>query len=152
MSNLENEPNHSVAEAPLSEIPLPATVTCSSAHVQFGRTFPPQQQILLYSAGDWEGFIHEWVHSLRTQYKSVRRFSGAGDMGIDIAGFKPNGDWVNYQCKHYSTAITPSIAAEEIGKLLWHTFMKHYSSPSKYYFIAPRGCGISLTNTFRNIP
>ena len=59
----------------------------SSAKVLHGRLIPPQQQILLYSADDWEEFILEWVHYQKTKYQKVVRLCGANDMGIDVAGF-----------------------------------------------------------------
>jgi hypothetical protein len=53
-----------------------------------GHHIPPQQQILLYSDSEWEGFVHEWAHyCLKTLYAQVQRFAGSGDRGIDIAGF-----------------------------------------------------------------
>lgn len=103
---------------------------------------------MLYSANEWEEFIREWVHSLRRQYSKVLRFGGAGDMGIDIAGFTDTanlfGVWDSYQCKHYTNALAPSEAAPEIAKVLWHSFEKRFSPPRKYFFVAPRECGISL--------
>jgi hypothetical protein len=71
----------------VKEIPLPATQAPHAARVVHGRLIPPQQQILLYSAEEWEGFTYEWVHSKRTDYNKVVRFSGAGDLGIDVAAF-----------------------------------------------------------------
>jgi len=38
----------------------------------------------LYSADEWEDFIQEWVHSIPLgTYLDVKRFTGAGDRGID---------------------------------------------------------------------
>lgn len=34
----------------------------SSVKVIHGKLIPPQQQILLFSADDWEAFVEEWVH------------------------------------------------------------------------------------------
>jgi len=139
----------------LEEIPEPtATGSHASAMVAFGKTFVPQQQILLYSADEWEKFIHEWVHSQRTKYGKVSRFAGANDMGIDIAGFCDGdgifGVWDNFQCKHYDDSLIPSKSVVEIGKVLWHSFNKRYNPPRKYYFIAPKDCGIQLNKLLSN--
>lgn len=114
-----------------------------------GPLIPAQQQILLYSPDQWEGFIHEWSHfCLKKVYAQVQRFTGAGDRGIDIAGFvdgqKLQGVWDNYQCKHYDHALYPSDAWPEIGKVLWYSFKKEYKPPRRYFFVAPRGAGTKL--------
>ena|SRR2546430_3354153 len=131
------------------EIPAPKIPgTTNSAKVIHGRLIPPQQQILLYSADDWEAFIQEWVHYQKSTYTKIVRFSGATDMGVDIAGFVDekgfNGLWDNYQCKHYADSLIPSVAIPEIGKIIWHAYKGHFSPPRKYYFMAPKDCGISL--------
>lgn len=114
-----------------------------------GPRIPPQQQILLYSAEQWEIFIQEWAHfCLKKKYIKVQRASGAGDRGIDIAGFADakmlQGVWDNLQCKHYDHALRPSDAWPEIGKVLWYSFKKEYKAPRRYYFVAPRGAGTTL--------
>lgn len=131
------------------EIPEPAAAgPVSSGKVIHGRLIPPQQQILLFSADDWELFVEEWVHYQRPQYKKVTRLSGACDMGIDVAGFADDdgfkGVWDNFQCKHYGDPLTPQTAIKEIGKCLWHAFEGRFRSPRKYYFMAPKDCGMSL--------
>ncbi|MFC3302188.1 hypothetical protein [Parvularcula lutaonensis] len=84
----------------------------SSGKIVHGKLIPPQQQILLFSADDWEAFVEEWAHYQRTQYKFVTRLSASADMGIDVAGFTDDegfqGEWDNHQCKHYGNAIAPS--------------------------------------------
>jgi hypothetical protein len=132
----------------LEDISEPAARHGTAAHVQFGIPRPAQQQLLLYAPGEWEEFIHEWVHSLKSTYSKVQRIGGAGDMGIDVGGFTDVkllfGVWDNYQCKHYAKALTPSDATPEIAKVLWYSFQKQYAAPRKYYFVAPKECGISL--------
>jgi hypothetical protein len=97
----------------LQDIVVPAASAVLTADQAFhGPHIPPQQQILLYSASEWEGLVHEWAHyCLKTLYAQVQRFTGAGDRGIDIAGFtdanKLQGVWDNYQCKHYDHALHP---------------------------------------------
>ena len=82
--------------------------------------------------------------------------SGANDMGVDVAEFTDDagfgGVWDNYQCKHYDDPLTPSIAVPEIGKALWHSFKKHFVMPQKYYFVAPKECGMSLRKLLLNPP
>jgi len=128
------------------EIPAPKEPAATAAKVVYGRLVPPQQQVLLYSADEWEAFIEEWAHAKRQEYLKVVRLSGANDMGIDVAGITTDegffGDWDNYQCKHYDDALTPSVAAPE---MLWHSFRKEFVPPRAYYFMAPKGCGMSLS-------
>ncbi|MBL8036702.1 MAG: hypothetical protein JNN16_04295 [Nitrospira sp.] len=129
----------------------PATID----QVVNGMRIPAHQQIILYTSSQWEDLIHEWAHyCLKKQYVQVQRFGGAGDHGIDIAGFesdkKLQGAWDNYQCKHYDHALYPSDALPEIGKVLWHSFKKEYKAPRKYYFVAPKGTGTTLTGYLSN--
>lgn len=139
------------------EIPAPAAAgPVSSAKVIHGRPIPPQQQILLFSPDDWEAFIEEWVHYQRTRYKLVTRLSGSKDMGIDVAAFTDDdgfqGVWDNYQCKLYGDPLTPQTAIREIGKCLWHASEGRFRPPRKYYFMAPKDCGMSLKKLLLNKP
>lgn len=132
-----------------ADIPAPkVSAPPHAARVIHGRIIPPQQQILLYSPDEWEGFTHEWVHYKKASYQKVVRLSGATDLGIDVAGLCDasafNGTWDNYQCKHYNEALTPSVAIPEIAKMLWHSFQGAFAPPRAYAFVAPKGCGISL--------
>ncbi len=136
------------------DIPEPNSVIATAAKIQFGKPIPPQQQVFLYSADEWEYFIEEWVHSQKQNYTKVRRYAGANDMGIDVAGFVDDtglqSDWDNFQCKHYDGALAPSTAAAEVAKILWHSFQGKYIPPRAYYFIAPKGCGTSLSRLLDN--
>ena len=139
----------------VNEVPdPPSQSTASSAKILHGRLVPPQQQILLYSAAEWEEFILEWAHYQKTKYKKVVRLSGANDMGIDVAGFTDDkgffGVWDNHQCKHYDDPLTPSTALPEIGKALWHGFNGKFALPRRYYFMAPQDCGMSLKKLLLN--
>ncbi|MEQ1804830.1 MAG: ABC-three component system protein [Burkholderiaceae bacterium] len=133
------------------DIPAPvAPAPATAAQVAGGPVIPPQQQLLLYSEDQWEDFVHEWAHYfLKHQYTEVKRFTGAGDRGIDIAGLtdaqKLQGMWDNYQCKHYDHALRPSDAWVEIGKIIWHSFKKDYRAPRRYFFVAPKGAGTGLS-------
>ncbi|AOJ61416.1 hypothetical protein WJ32_02410 [Burkholderia ubonensis] len=134
--------------------PSPTTVV-TAAQVANGPVIPPQQRLLTYSPDEWEGFVEEWAYyCLATKYKHVQRFSGAGDMGVDVAGFvddkRLHGVWDNYQCKHYDHAIRPSDVWVEFGKVIWHSYQGEYAVPHSYYFVSPRGAGTSLSRLFAN--
>lgn len=132
----------------MKEIPAPNLQSVSPVHVQFGKVIPAQQQILLYNFSDWEDFVHEWVNSQRSKYLQVLRMSGPNDKGIDVAGYTDkeglHGVWDNFQCKHYKDALTPATAIIEIGKILWYSYSGDFRAPRYHYFIAPKGCGMSL--------
>lgn len=132
----------------------PATVV-TAAQVANGPIMPPQQRLLTYSPDEWEGFVEEWAYyCLKAKYKHVQRFSGAGDMGIDVAGFvgdeRLQGVWDNFQCKHYGNAIRPSDVWVEFGKIIWYSYKGEYTAPRRYYFVSPRGAGTSLSRLFSN--
>jgi len=142
----------------LSEISPPtlSPTAVTADRVVYGPSIPPQQRILLYSADEWEGFVEEWAHCcLKDLYVHVQRFTGAGDRGIDIAGFtdatKLQGVWDNYQCKRFlDHAVYPSEAWPEIGKVLWYSFKEEYRAPRRYYFVAPHGVGTTLAGYLGN--
>ena len=96
----------------MTDLPAPSGKVPTPHIIAHGRVYPPQQQILLFSPDEWEQFILEWGHYQKTQYKRVTVFAGAGDMGIDVAGFIDadglNGIWDCYQCKHYDKPLTPT--------------------------------------------
>lgn len=131
-------------------VPAVAGPAVSQDQVIHGPAIPPQQRILLYSPAEREQFIEEWAHyALKAGYKQVQRFGGAGDRGIDVAGFadakKLQGVWDNYQCKRFvARVVHPTDAWPEIGKILWYSFQKEYMPPRKYYFVAPHGVGTTL--------
>lgn len=138
-----DEPNNS----PGGEVTL--------AQVVHGPSIPPQQRLLTYSSEQWEDFVHEWVHyCLKKSYQQVQRFSGAGDMGIDVVGFQDdqrlNGVWDNYQCKHYDHALTPTDVWPEFGKIVWYSFKGEYTAPRRYYFASPWGAGTKLSRLLGN--
>ena len=84
-------------------------------------------RVRTFSPDDWEEFVEEWATSLDGSYKKVRRFGGAGDLGVDIAGFCTyqgfQGAWDNYQCKRYDHPLRPSDVWVEIGKIIYHSHL-----------------------------
>jgi hypothetical protein len=133
----------------IKEPPSP-TAAVTAALLTHGPLIPPQQQLLLYSPDQWEDFVQEWCHfCLKKHYLQVQRFTGAGDRGIDVAGFvdphKLQGVWDNYQCKHYDHALRPGDVWAEFGKVIWYSFNKDYRVPRHYFFVAPMGAGTGLT-------
>jgi hypothetical protein len=137
------------------EEPSMPTTAVTAAQATHGPLILPQQQLLIYSPEQWEGFVQEWLHyCLKKSYKQVQRFTGAGDLGIDVAGFLDGsrllGVWDNYQCKHYDHALTPGDVWPEFGKTIWYSFKKQYVPPRRYYFVAPWGTGPKLTHLLAN--
>ncbi len=116
-----------------------------------GPPIPAIDRIKLFSNGQWEDFVLEWVDSLRDQYSSVERCGGAGDMGRDVISFLQDGSgaWDNYQCKHYKDSLTPGDIWVELGKLAYYTLIGEYSYPRRYFFVAPQGAGTKLSNLLR---
>lgn len=133
-------------------LPSPAVGSVPSPDgVVAGVPIPPIERIRIFSAGQWEDFILEWVDSIRDQYGSVERCGGAGDMGRDIIAFdKANpAIWDNFQCKHYKAGLAPSDIWIELGKLVYYTYTKEYTYPRRYFFVAPHGAGTRLSNLLR---
>lgn len=135
--------------------PKRPAVLPTAALLEAGPPIEPIGRLMTYTPDQWEEFIEEWASSvLKSEYATVRRFTGAGDRGIDIAGFCDDrmleGVWDLYQCKRFQTTVAPAAAWPEIGKVLWHSFQKHYAPPRAYYFMAPKGPGTTLNLLLSN--
>ena len=136
-------------------IPEPAVPPQIRAdHVIPGKPIPPIQRVQLLSDQEWEDFIQEWAHSLKTKYHTVMRCSGAGDMGRDVVAhtgsvpsLKP---WDNFQCKHYDHPLRPSDIWVELGKLVYYTYLGEYTIPRQYFFVCPHDVGTSLARLLEN--
>jgi hypothetical protein len=126
--------------------PLP-----TAALIQHGPLLLPYQRIAVMSPTDWEHFTSEWAGYLSI-YKRIERHAGAGDKGIDVRAFASRSapdPWDNYQCKHYGQALMPTNIWVELGKVLHYTYIKEYSVPRMYYFVAPGDVGSSLARLLK---
>jgi hypothetical protein len=93
-----------------------------------------------------EEFVYDWMLNHKSRaYQGVQRFSGSGDMGRDVVGYKTSkkfeGEWHNYQCKQLNSKISEPDLHKELGKILYHSANGEYSLPTQYIFIAPKGIG-----------
>ncbi|MBO0512978.1 restriction endonuclease [Streptomyces beijiangensis] len=102
----------------------------------------PKQLVPFYDPDEFEEFVKEWVPALEGKYTLVERHGGAGDHGIDVAGYlspqRLEGEWHNYQCKRYAAAVTWATAAQEIRKMFVAAAAGHFTVPSRYVFVAPK--------------
>lgn len=144
-------------EIEIDEIEPTATSTVpSAAQISGGIPVPPVRLLQIMSPEEWEGFTEEWLsfHKAKGTYQSIKRFSGPGDLGLDVIAFttlegfaKP---WDSYQCKHYDHALAPTDVYGEIGKIIYHSFQRTppfnqaCRVPHRHVFIAPFGVGITL--------
>lgn len=138
-----------ITAADLREIKPPHPLTTATAeHVQSGLPIPKPARVRSFSSAEWEEFTEEWAMSLGATYFKVRRFGGAGDMGVDIAGFTDGnllkGTWDNYQCKNYGHPLRPSDVWVEMGKCVYYSFLDEYTPPRSYFFICPQDIGTLL--------
>ena len=116
--------------------------------VSSGMNFPVAKLIEIFEPNQWEDFTEEWAHSQEKKYKHVIRYSGAGDMGLDILCFYTDkmfdGPWDNYQCKRYACELKPTQIWVELGKIIYYSFIGEYTPPTSYYFAASKGLGLKL--------
>ncbi|WP_432719232.1 hypothetical protein QQL38_06360 [Pseudomonas syringae] len=110
-----------------------------------------------FDDSQFERFVLEWGNGyLKAKVPGVYEVQlrgGAGDKGRDvIVWFDPPSAvprrWHLYQCKHYATALGASSAYEEIGKVLYYTYVDEYSSPAEYWFVTHKGVTSSLQDLF----
>lgn len=128
----------------------------NAAQVAGGIPVPPLRLLQVMSADDWESFTEEWLsyHKQQGTYAVIRRYTGPGDLGLDIVAFtKPEGfsaSWDSYQCKHYKNPLKISDIFGEIAKIIYHSFKctppfnQECRVPRRHVFVAPQGSGITV--------
>lgn len=135
----DQPPSISELEAP----PIPTAAVSVS-----GPPVTPAQRIAFYSPDEWEDFIREWAIAVGASYVQVKRLGGSNDKGADVAAFKTDqgfeGDWECFQGKHYAKPLGWSDAFPEMLKIFAGRVNGHYTLPSLYAFLAPKGCGTGL--------
>lgn len=113
-----------------------------------GMAFPVADLIQTFKPEVWEDFTEEWAYSQQKEYAEIVRYTGAGDMGLDILCFhtKKNfeGPWDNIQCKRYACELKPAQIWVELGKIIYYSFLGEYTAPQNYYFAASKGLGLKL--------
>jgi len=135
-----------------SELPTPDITDPGDDRVGANR-IPPLSLIKILSDEEWEDFVFEWATTLKSSYVRLAKVGGAYDEGRDVVGYikyppLADGDWDNYQCKHYDHGLTPGEIRKEIGKTLFHCLDKKRPRPRKYTFVAPRGIGPGARGLF----
>jgi len=120
----------------------------SPTPVTSGMAFPVADLIQTFKPEVWEDFTEEWAHSQERKYKEIIRYTGAGDMGLDVLCFHTtdhfNGPWDNVQCKRYACELQPNQVYVEIGKIIYYSCICEYPPPTNYYFAASKGLGLKL--------
>jgi hypothetical protein len=144
-----------IKEEQLKEIkPQAAIASATASHVVAGIPIPKVARVKIFSPEEWEQFVEEWASSLESLYLKVRRLAGAGDFGVDIAGFKSangfQGPWDNYQCKRYAQPLRPSDIWVELGKIIYYSHRKEFIAPERHYFVCSQGVGTTLEKLLNN--
>jgi hypothetical protein len=97
----------------------------------------------------FERHIHEWAFTLQKRglYRKVVWAPGSGDKGRDVRAYVTDetGEWDNFQCKFYKNPLTPGDVWLELAKLCYYTHRRDFTTPRKYYFVAPHDLGPSLS-------
>ncbi|GAB7080900.1 ABC-three component system protein [Megalodesulfovibrio paquesii] len=136
--------------------PLVENVTLTAAQIMCGVPYPPVSLLPILSADDWEQFIHEWLWFYKNEgtYYAVNKYSGAGDLGLDLVAFTAeNGfgaPWDSFQCKQYDHALHPADIYPEVAKIIYHSFKRtppfnqSERVPRRHVFVCPRGVGITV--------
>ncbi len=105
----------------------------------------PDLVIAQYNSEDWENFVLDYTKSLVAsgEYKDCTRLGGTGDGGRDVVAFctedRYDGEWDNYQCKFYRTALGIKHILKETGKVIHHAFIGEFTMPRTNYFVARSG-------------
>lgn len=148
---------------PFTDIqPELSAVVPTAAQVANGIPIPPIRVLEIMSPDDWELFTEEWLsfHKAAGKYHAIRRYSGPGDLGLDVVAFSGESGfaeaWDSYQCKHYNQALTPEDVCAEVAKLIYHSFKKTppfnqtCQVPRRHIFVSPRGAGITVARWLKD--
>lgn len=126
---------------------------CPGPGAGFVNLAPIVKRVRAYDATEWEIFISEWQKGLQG-YAEVKRLGGAGDHGRDVIGLcgpqACQGDWDNFQCKHYEVPLSVPKACEDAGKIIFHAFKGEFKPPRRCKFVAPRGPSTELRDMLLN--
>lgn len=127
----------------------------------YGVALTPKKMIESFDDEVYEDFISCWLLGhiknnyidVERDYADIENMGGAGDKGRDVVAYlsddKINGEWDNYQCKHYHSQLSPTMIYKEIGKLLYYTYIEDFKCPRYYYFVAPKGVGPKLSDLLK---
>lgn len=90
-----------------TEIELPQTHDMLTLlDVTAGEPIAPIVRLKTFNADSWEDVTLELVAHWKTQYKSVVRCGGGGDMGRDVIAYSEDASkWENFQCKFYQNKL-----------------------------------------------
>ena len=135
-------------------IPASGTTT-THAHIlrserpaRYAAPMRHHRDVLALDDENLERFVRDWIAQKKSRYVEVQRFSGSGDLGRDVVGFRTasrhEGPWDNYQCKQYGTLLPVSTALLELGKILFHSDQGEFTPPTAYVFVVPKGMGRDL--------
>jgi hypothetical protein len=110
-----------------------------------GLTLLPEQRLGAFSAEQLEIVVANWLNeTVSRTYARVVLYGSSGDRGRDVVGYESktaDDPWDNFQCKRYAAKLAPADLWSEIGKLLFWVTRGAYSTPRRYTFVAPKGCG-----------
>ncbi|WP_409188478.1 ABC-three component system protein [Bradyrhizobium sp. RDM4] len=136
--------------------PKAASGTPTAAQAMSGIPIPPISLLPVLSPNDWEQFTHEWLWFYKNagDYHDVNRYSGPGDLGLDLVAFTSDqgfdAAWDSFQCKQYGHALRPVDIYAEVGKIIYHSFTKKppfnqsQRAPRRHVFVCPHGVGITV--------
>lgn len=140
----------------MNNITLPNFRDVNLYRLQYGIQLTPQQIISTFDDTIYENFISCWLldcidnkyERLDRKYDEIIHTGGAGDKGRDVIAIIDSSKnlWDNYQCKHYEASLKPTEIYCEVGKVLYYTYIKDYSIPQNYYFVAPKNIGPRLAD------
>ena len=134
------------------KIPKPQGKGRLSTHeILNGQIIPALDRLSAISEDEFEDLVLEWVDGFLTnKYHRVREFGGSGDKGRDVVGYYDDGKIDLYQCKHYSSPLSPSQVWVELGKIAYYTFIGDYKIPKSYFFVTTKGVGPKLLDLIDN--
>ena len=133
--------------------PIPDKGVLTIDRAMLGPAIAPSVRLQVMSPEEWQQFTVIWAHSLKSKYVAIHDRGGSGDQGLDVVAWKMQegkGPWDNYQCKHYDHPLYPGDAWLELGKLCYYVHSGAYTTPDRYYFVAPQWVGTELSKLLGN--
>lgn len=121
-----------------------------------GPPVPPIKRVRMMNDKEFERLVEAWAETLKPKYADVTHFGGAGDKGVDVAGFETakgfHGPWDGFQCKYYDHPLYPTDVYHDIGKVIWHVSTGELTMPQAYKFLAPQDIGTGLSQLLKDAP
>ena len=121
----------------------------------FSTKYSPKKLLNLIEPAEFEDLTYGWVMEYlmpQKKYLDAVQIGQGKDSGRDIIAYLDEEKSVFdiYQCKRYTTTLSPSNYFCEFGKLCYYTYKNRFNVPQNYILVSNRELGQDLVFYFEH--